>query len=251
MFFRQLSHVLNWQKKDISNISLEECRSRISNVTQANDCLSVLKALHSDNSNKLIFTHININSVRNKFGFPSTQVKGNTDVLMVSETKIDNSFLVGNFVVDGFSTPYWLYRDSNGCNIMLYFREDIPSNLLATDEKNCIKSFYVELNLRNKKWLINSSYNLNKTKICNLINVLSTYLDLHSTAYEKILILGDFNVGTEEQHMKASCDNYNLTSLIKQSTCYKNPNNPTCIDLMTLIYWFVLFNDINCHEKVL
>ena len=63
--------------------------------------------------------------------------------------------------------------------------------------------------------------------------------------------LGDFNVGTEEQHMKASCDNYNLTSLIKQSTCYKNPNNPTCIDLMTLIYWFVLFNDINCHEKVL
>ena len=174
MFFRQVSHVLNWQKEDISNISLEECRSRISNVTQANDCLSVLKALHSDNSNKLIFTHININSVRNKFGFPSTQVKGNTDVLMVSETKIDNSFLVGNFVVDGFSRPYWLYRDSNGCNIMLYFREDIPSNLLATDEKNCIKSFYVELNLRNKKWLINSSYNLNKTKICNLINVLST-----------------------------------------------------------------------------
>ena len=32
--------------------------------------------------------------------------------------------------------------------------------------------------------------------------------------------------------MKAFCDNYNLTSLIKQPTCYKNPNNPTCIDLI-------------------
>ena len=32
--------------------------------------------------------------------------------------------------------------------------------------------------------------------------------------------------------MKAFSDNYNLTSLIKQPTCYKNPNNPTCIDLI-------------------
>ena len=36
----------------------------------------------------------------------------------------------------------------------------------------------------------------------------------------------------EDQHMKAFCDNNNLTSLIKQPTCYKNPNNPTCIDLI-------------------
>ena len=53
------------------------------NVTQANDCISVLKALRSDNSNKLIFPHIKINSMRNKFESLSTQVKGNIDVLMV------------------------------------------------------------------------------------------------------------------------------------------------------------------------
>ena len=170
--------------------------------------------------------------MRNKFESLSTQVKGNIDVLMVSETKIDNSFPVGNFVIDGFSTPYRLARDDNGGGIMLYVREDIPSNLLATDEKNHIESFYVELNLRNQKWLINCSYNPNKTMICNHLDALGTYLDLHSTTYEKILILGHFNVGIEEQHMKAFCDNYNLTSLIKQPTCYKNPNNPTCIDLI-------------------
>ena len=32
--------------------------------------------------------------------------------------------------------------------------------------------------------------------------------------------------------MKAFCDNYNLTSFIKQPTCYKNPNNPTRTDLI-------------------
>ena len=57
-------------------------------VAKAGECIGVLKALHSDNSNKLIFAHININSVRNKFEFLSTQMKGNIDVLMDSKTKI-------------------------------------------------------------------------------------------------------------------------------------------------------------------
>ena len=180
-----------------------------------------------------IVTKMNANSTRNKFEFLSAQRKGNIDILMVSETKIDNSFQVGNFVTDEFSTPYRLDHDNNGGGITLYVREDIPSKLVATDEKNQIESFYVELNLRNEKSIINCSYNSNKTIICNHLDALSTYLNLHSTKYEKIVILGDFNVGTDEQHIKAFCDNYNLTSLIKQqSTCYKYPNNPTCIDLI-------------------
>ena len=44
--------------------------------------------------------------------------------------------------------------------------------------------------------------------------------------------MGDFNIGIEEQHIKGFCDNCNLTSLIKQPTCQKNPNNPTCFDLI-------------------
>ena len=74
--------------------------------------------------------------------------------------------------------------------------------------------------------------------ICDHLDALSTYLELHSTTYEKILILGDFNVAIdfnvriEEQYMKAFCDNYDLTNLIKENTCYKNLNNPTCIDLI-------------------
>ena len=39
MFIRQLSLVFNWQANDISNVSLEECRSHVSNVKQASDCI--------------------------------------------------------------------------------------------------------------------------------------------------------------------------------------------------------------------
>ena len=45
-------------------------------------------------------------------------------------------------------------------------------------------------------------------------------------------MLGDFNAEVEEANMKTFCDTYGLKNLIKQLTCYKNPDKPTCIDLM-------------------
>ena len=32
--------------------------------------------------------------------------------------------------------------------------------------------------------------------------------------------------------MKSFCESYTLSSLIKEPTCYKNPQNPSCIDLI-------------------
>ena len=74
--------------------------------------------------------HLNINSIRNKFKLLNEQIKGIIDVLMISETKVDYSFPIGNLLIDGFSTPYRSDRDSKGGGIMLFVREDIPSNLL-------------------------------------------------------------------------------------------------------------------------
>ena len=65
--------------------------------------------------------------------------------------------------------------------------------------------------------MINCSYNRHKTMIKNQLATLSNILDLHSSKYEKMLILGDFNVGIDEPHIKSSCEIYNLTNLIKQS----------------------------------
>ena len=73
-----------------------------------------LKTIRSDNTNKLIFAHLNINSIRNKFEFLATQVLGKIDVLTISGTKIDESFPKVNFRIEGLSTPYRLDRDSKG-----------------------------------------------------------------------------------------------------------------------------------------
>ena len=70
---------------------------------------------------------INLNCFLNKFKVY------NIDVLMASE--IDDSFPIGNFLINGFSIPYRLNRVSKGVSIMLYIREDIHSNLLTTVEE--------------------------------------------------------------------------------------------------------------------
>ena len=45
-----------------------------------------------------------------------------------------------------------------------------------------------------------------------------------------MIFLGDFNVTDNGHHTKSFCKNYGLTNLLRQSTCYKNPSNPACID---------------------
>ena len=45
---------------------------------------------------------------------------------MISEIKIDDSFQIENFLINGFSRPYRIDQSSSGDGIMLYVREDIP-----------------------------------------------------------------------------------------------------------------------------
>ena len=225
-----MSKVLHWQiDRGNSNTNFEECNFKDDLTAKKYDeCNITLKTIRSDNVNKLIFAHLNINSIRNIFEFLATQVKGKIDILMISETEIDESFPKGIFLIEGFSTSYRLDRDSKGRGIMLYVRADIPSNLLAFEDIP-IESLFMELNLQNTKILMNSSYNPHKSEIKKHLTALRNSLDLYSSKYEKILILGYFNVEIEEANMKSFCENYNLKSLTEQPTCYKNPNKPTCI----------------------
>ena len=57
-------------------------------------------------------------------------------------------------------------------------------------------------------------------------------INLEWPKYENILVLADFNACTDDETMKSFCSSYGLHSLIKQPTCYKNPENPSCIDLI-------------------
>ena len=95
---------------------------------------------------------------------------------MITETKLDKNFSVGQFFINGFSSSFRLDRDRNGGDIFLYIREDIPLKRLSI--QNIIEVFFVEINLHKKKWLISCSYNPNKALIANNMAILSKNIDI-------------------------------------------------------------------------
>ena len=57
-----------------------------------------LKRLRYSYLNNVVFSYLNINSIRNKFGDLNKIVDGNIDILCIEETKLDESFLNNQFV---------------------------------------------------------------------------------------------------------------------------------------------------------
>ena len=57
-------------------------------------------------------------------------------------------------------------------------------------------------------------------------------MDKLCTDYENIILLGDFNVEVEEKNVSEFMSVYSLRNLVKQKTCFKNPENASCIDLI-------------------
>ena len=131
--------------------------------------------------------------MRNKFDFLCEQIKGSIDIFMISESKLDESFPQGQFLIDGFHTPFRFDRNKNGGRILLFVREDIPAKVLSHDFPST-ENFFVEIILHIKKWLINCSYNPTKNNIKNHLETISRALDTFSTKYENLVLLGDFKV---------------------------------------------------------
>ena len=90
-------------------------------------------------------------------------------------------------------------------------------------------------------YFINGSYNRSKSFISNHLERLNRTIDEYSKKYQNLLFLRDCNATTNKKCMEKLCNLNELTSLIKKSTCFKNPDKPTCINL-------ILTNEPNCFQ---
>ena len=90
-------------------------------VDRSTNGICELKQLKNQNPHRIIIGHLNLNSVRNKFESLVTFAGNNIDILMVSDTKLDDTFLEKKFLIDNFSKPFRL--DQRWRNFVLYKRE--------------------------------------------------------------------------------------------------------------------------------
>ena len=198
-----------------------------------NDPKSVLQALKANNLDRPIIAHLNINFLNTKFEHLQELVKENVDILLVSETKLDDTFPNGQFKIEGYDKPIRLDRTKNGGGILFFIRDDLPCTELKSHKlSDYVEGIFIELTIRNSKWLIMGGYNPHKETISYFLSHVSKELDKLLPKYENLLLLGDFNSTMSEKAMKDFCEMYNLENLIKEPTCYKNPSNPSSIDVM-------------------
>ena len=175
--------------------------------------------------------HININSIRNKFNMLTIMINGNTDIFMLLETKVDSSFTNAQFVIEGYAPPFRFDRNCHGGRILLFITEDIPAKMLSATCTNDFKEFFVELNFL-EKFLLCCFYNFHKSNISSHLISLGETFNIQMTKYDNFLTVEDFNSYLSEFAMSTFCETYHLQNLVKSPTCFKNPEKPSCIDLI-------------------
>ena len=123
-----------------------------------------------------------------------------------------NSFPGGQFFIEGYNTPLRFDRNWNGGGILLYVRDDIQAEVILLWFSNIWELLCWNQSFIRKKWLLNCSYNPQKNNINNHLDVITNTLDTYYGKYKNVIF-----------PMKSFWKSFDLTSLIKQPICFKDP----------------------------
>ena len=225
-------------ESDSANVTIEdelpEENSEL-NKNDENESFNILQKIRIKNVNRIVIGSLNINSLPNKFDQLKEVIGKNLDILVIQETKLDASFPQEQFIINGFTKPYRLDRNRDGGGILIYVREDIPSKLLSKHNfTQYVEGLFVEINLRKTKLLLFGGYRSEHPKYglskSDFLEQLRFGLDKYSS-YEKILIAGDLNIDYKEEILEEFLFEQNMKNLVKDPTCFKNIDDPSCIDL--------------------
>ena len=70
----------------------------------------------------------------------------------------------------------------------------------------------------------------------NLDEAFDTY-----SKYDKVLLIGDFNIEISEQRTESFLYMHELCNLVKEKTCFKNMQNPNYVELMMFSLFFYVY----------
>ena len=114
-----------------------------------------IKAKHPKN---FFFGQLNVNSIRNKLVSIQELIKRTSDIFLISETKIDDSFQIAQFKIEGYKC-FRKDRDAFGGRLLFYVDEKLSCRSLESCLPNTIIEILpLELWVLNSKWLILVTY---------------------------------------------------------------------------------------------
>ena len=208
--------------------------SNITNLSLSKDIGQIL----SNNPSNLNFAYLNINSVRNKFENFKEIINGNVDIFTFAETKLDGSFPTSEFEL-GYYSPFRLDIIKQSDGLLVYIRSSISSRQLSYGSIcDSIQAIPLEINLRQEKWLMISIYCPPSQDSGFFIHSLTKTIDHFATKYGNHLIMGDFNMESNNPMFNCFFDCNNLINLIKTNTCFKGKGSSIDLILTSRKYSF-------------
>ena len=223
---------------DISNLGSASSNWNSRNVKDydknSSDPRLVLENLKLKNNHRLVIGNLNFNSISSKFDNKNVKLikQGNIDISVITEIKIDSTFPLNQFAIQGYSKPYRFDRNRNGGGVFIYVREDIPSRELKIhNTPEDIESIFIEINLIKTRWLFCGCYHPPSQSDQYFFENIGKALDKYSKHYDKFMLVGDFNAEESEPCLSQFLYEYNAKNIVKENTCVKNALNPSCIDL--------------------
>ena len=95
-------------------------------------------------ANKLIVGHLNIDSIRNKFELFDDVINRNLDIVLLLETKLNDSFPSAVINFKRYGVSYRFDRNSKDGGLLFFIREDIFSKVLTPRSECNFESIRVE-----------------------------------------------------------------------------------------------------------
>ena len=92
--------------------------------------------------------YLNINSLRNKFESFKYIVDKNVDILLISETKFNDTYPSSQFLIDGVHPPYRKDRTEKGGGLLLLIQDFISSRMINIDFYHALEAMVIEINLK-------------------------------------------------------------------------------------------------------
>ena len=169
----------------------------------------------------MIIGTLNINSPSAKFDDLKILISGTFDILIITETKLDDAYPISQFHIHSYSMLYRLDRNRNGREVIIYVREDIPSKVLRKHLfLNDIEGIFVEINFRKSKWLLCGTYHPTLQSDQYYFDNIGKAIDVHCQ-YDRLVLVGDFNAKIGEKCFDDFLFHHQLKSVNDRPTCYK------------------------------
>ena len=144
----------------------------------------------------------------------------------IAESKLNSTFSIRGCKI--FRSDHNRF----GGGAMLYINENISCKPLSDHPAfSDMDLMTIEVHQNKRRWLFLGIYKPPSQSDNYPTNKLSFTIDHYLPKYENLILIGDFNLPTENSHLDAVIHAYKLNNFISKPTCTQ-PNNTTCIDLI-------------------